>query len=155
MFTCVPDAYGLNTLLCWIKFVFVNMSSKHPLPSTVCSEVMLCHCQCLAGVFCVGCDQSTLCYPHYGQPPIVICAVALYNHSIHPWSIILSLHSYCRSYRKRNLGFVSNTALKVFILSSFQGLIVFTICIEVNRLPINLGWHGSYLSVRQKCGSTG
>ena len=65
------------------------------------------------------------------------CAVALSNHPMCPWSTILSLHTYCRPYRKRYWVFVSMIGLQIFILSCFQVLIVFIICIVVDGVPIN------------------
>ena len=62
-------------------------------PSSFCnllSEILLCHYQCLVDVSYVACDKSAcLCYPHYVQLSIVICTVALCNHSVYQWSTIL------------------------------------------------------------------
>ena len=35
---CVSAAYGLNILLCSSEVAYVNISSKHPVPFTICSQ---------------------------------------------------------------------------------------------------------------------
>ena len=85
VFTCVPAACELNTLLCSTEHSSVHMSSNS-FPNLL-SELLL-HCyQCIVDVSCVACVQfAHLHYLHYVWLPIVICAEALYNHSMHPWS---------------------------------------------------------------------
>ena len=47
-------------------------------------------------------DQpACLWYSADAEPPIVISAVCVFNHSMHQWSTIFALHNYCRSHRKR------------------------------------------------------
>ena len=100
--------------------------------SNLLSWVLFCCYQCSLNLSCVACDQFVyLCYPNYVWLPIVIYTVALYNDSMCPWSTILSLHSYCRPYTRRNWFFVIIIALYLLILSSFQSLMVFIICIKL------------------------
>ena len=134
-FTCVPAAYGLNTLLCSFEFVSINISSKHQVPFTICSQKSCCF-QCLANVSCFACDQGAcLCYHLYVWSPLVISDVTLYNHPMVHHSTTAQL---LMTPQEKKPSFCI-TALYILILLCFKGLIVCVICIEVDGLPINLG----------------
>ena len=121
---------------CVHEYVLQMSSAFHNL----LSALLLCHYWALPDVLCVVCYLSVCPYhPYFVSLPFVVCTVALYNHTIHPQPTIFPLHRYCRPYRKRKWIFVSIIALELLILSQFEHLIVFIICIEVDWLPINLG----------------
>ena len=76
-FTSVPAVFGLNTLLCSIEFASMNVSSKHPVPFTICC---LRHCSATISVLWM----SVVLY--VTNLPIFV-PLTMYDHQL--WLLIL------------------------------------------------------------------
>ena len=79
-------------------------------------QVLFCCCWCLPTVLYVVCYYcTTLHHPHVVWSPIMVSSVTLDNHTMYPWSTVISLYGYHRPYGKEMKSLWVSLFLKYFV----------------------------------------